>query len=45
MVPWLGLAPPAREWGGKQIAIDGLLHMLYAASVTGALAAVSSRRC
>jgi hypothetical protein len=30
MLPRLGLAPPVKEWGGKQIAKDALFHAVYA---------------
>lgn len=37
MLPRLGLAPPVREWGGRQIAKDLLFHGLYAAATGLAL--------
>lgn len=30
MLPRLGLAPPVKEWGGKQIAKDAFFHAIYA---------------
>lgn len=29
MLPALGVAPPVREWGGKELAVDGLHHLVY----------------
>ena len=37
MLPRLGLAPPLREWGGKQIAKDLLFHGIYAVATGFAL--------
>ena len=34
MLPSLKVAPPPTEWGAKEIAIDALRHLVYAA-VTG----------
>lgn len=30
MLPSLKVAPPLKEWGGKEIAKDGLMHVVYA---------------
>jgi hypothetical protein len=30
MLPSLKVAPPVKEWGGKEIAKDGLMHVVYA---------------
>lgn len=30
MLPSLKVAPPLREWGGKEIAIEGMHHAIYA---------------
>jgi len=35
MLPALEVAPPLTEWGAKEIAVDGLHHLVYAAA-TGA---------
>jgi hypothetical protein len=35
MLPALEVAPPLTEWGGKEIAVDALHHLVYAAA-TGA---------
>lgn len=35
-LPRLGVTPPVREWGAKEIAIDGWHHLVYA-SATGAV--------
>lgn len=35
MLPALQVAPPATQWGTKELAIDGLHHLVYA-GVTGA---------
>ncbi|PZS28664.1 MAG: hypothetical protein DLM59_14180 [Pseudonocardiales bacterium] len=29
MLPKLGVAPPIREWGAEEIAIDGFHHLVY----------------
>lgn len=35
MLPALGIAPPATQWGAKEVAIDAWHHLVYAAA-TGA---------
>ncbi len=30
MLPALGVAPPVREWGAAELAIDGFHHLVYA---------------
>lgn len=30
MLPYLKVAPPVKEWGAKEIAIDALHHLVYA---------------
>lgn len=35
MLPALEVAPPLTEWGAKEIAVDALHHLVYAAT-TGA---------
>lgn len=30
VLPALDISPPAWEWGGKEIAVDGLHHLVYA---------------
>jgi hypothetical protein len=35
MLPALEVAPPLTEWGAKEIAVDALHHLVYAAA-TGA---------
>jgi hypothetical protein len=30
VLPRLGLIPPVKEWGGKELAIDGFHHLVYA---------------
>lgn len=30
MLPAIDVAPPVKEWGGKEIAKDGLFHSIYA---------------
>jgi hypothetical protein len=39
-LPRLGLTPPVREWGGKEVAIDWMHHLVYAAAVDGAYRAL-----
>jgi hypothetical protein len=43
MLPALGLAPPVREWGGKAIAQDLLLHAVYAVAVGRIFDALETR--
>src|SRR5579875_1839662 len=33
MLPALGVSPPVTKWGAREIAIDGLHHLIYAAAV------------
>jgi hypothetical protein len=40
-LPRLGLTPPVREWGRKEVAIDWMHHLVYAAAVDGAYRAIS----
>lgn len=32
MLPALGVAPPATQWGAKELAIDAWHHVVYAAA-------------
>lgn len=34
MLPTLGVAPPATEWGRDEVAIDALHHLVYAATTS-----------
>jgi hypothetical protein len=33
MLPALQVPPPAPQWAGKELAIDGLHHLVYASAV------------
>jgi hypothetical protein len=37
MVPRLSDAPPVKEWGPEQLAIDGLHHLVYAVATSLAI--------
>lgn len=36
MLPGLGVAPPATEWGGEEVAIDAWHHVVYVAATAAA---------
>ncbi len=45
MLPALGVAPPAKEWGTKALAVDAFHHIVYAAGVSLAFSALDRRSC
>jgi len=45
MLPALGVAPPAKEWGTKALALDAFHHIVYAAGVGLAFSALDRRSC
>jgi hypothetical protein len=44
MLPALGVAPPATQWGAQEVAIDGLHHLVYAAAAGAAYKLLSRSR-
>lgn len=43
MLPALGVAPPAKEWGAKELAIDAFHHVVYVTATSLAYAALDRR--
>lgn len=41
MLPALGVAPPVKEWGATELAIDALHHTVYAVATSLAFAALT----
>ncbi|HEU5356269.1 MAG TPA: hypothetical protein VFU65_17480 [Actinocrinis sp.] len=44
MLPAMQLAPPPKEWGASELAIDGAHHLLYAAAAGAAYEGLSRNR-
>lgn len=44
MLPALEVSPPLTEWGGKEIAIDSVHHVVYAAAAGAAYEALNRMR-
>ncbi len=40
MLPRLGVVPPVKEWGAKEVGLDAAHHVVYAGATTAALRAI-----
>ena len=43
MLPRMDVAPPPTEWGAREVAVDALRHVVYAAGAGAAIALLSRR--